>query len=257
MNNCKFDALLYSVSEYLILPEIEMYDSTDDNVQMSKRCQRKIKRFLRKIKARERSARWNHIIHPLKRVAVAFILICTVGLICTLGLKATREALWKAVLKWHDKYIEVSFVPENTAATESLTGTEIASSEAGEATAVPEAPSEILDYREPTDGLLGYERYEISRGRSTFLIEYEKDRDILIIYCQYTINQGTLGITNHDTTVSDMEINGYSGLCFAYNVNGIQYYTLLWCDSEYRYEVTGNIPLDELTVIAESIKSIS
>ncbi len=49
------------------------------------------------------------------------MLVCTVSLGYVLGIKATREALWKVIVNWYDDYIEISYVPETVHKAEAVT----------------------------------------------------------------------------------------------------------------------------------------
>ncbi len=258
MENSRFDTLLYMASEYMTAPEVGIYDSADDAVELSRRYLRRMNRFIRGVKRRESLEQWSTVLRYAKRTAVAVMLICTVGLGCVLGIKATREALWKLIITRYDKSIKVTFVPDNTSDTEvSANAAEDLSETAAETLDVMSTvPTEILDYREPAECLVGFDRYEINRSFASLLIEYEKE-DILITYSQHLIGDYATYVSNQDTVVSDIEINGYIGICGEFTIQGIDFCVIIWRDGEYEYSLEGNVPFEELLKMSESVQSVN
>lgn len=60
-------------------------------------------------------------------------------------------------------------------------------------------------------------------------------------------------LSNHDSEKSVVEINGNRGELTSYVINGIDYHTIVWTDDVYAYSLSGNIELDELIRIAETV----
>ena len=232
METGKFDMLLYMASEDMIQPDIDLYNSEDGSVVFSKQYDRRLNRFLKRINRQEAHEEWKSIIIPLKRIAVAVMLICTISLGCVLSIKAVREAIWNTILSWYDKRIEVTFVPEDTDVISNTT---------------------IVDYREPTAGLDGYEKFELIHTPSSNSIEYENG-DRLIIFTQSLLNAASVNISNNDTIVRDVIINGFGGVYGEYISNGICFINIVWSDGEYQYSLEGNESLDRLIAVAESVK---
>ncbi len=231
MDNSKFDRLLYFASQYAGQPELDLYNSTEEVFTPSKKYNRRMHNFLKRAERQEKWTEWKSITVPLKRIAVAVMLVCTVSLGCILSISAVREAIWKTIVSWYEEYIEVLFVADEDVV----------------------APTEILVYKDPTSGLDGYERFEIVRTAHSYCIEYELS-DKIVVYEQSALGYAPLLLTNSDSILYDITVSNNSGVYAEYTLNDTNYIGLTWNDGIYQYSLDGNISLDELVAIAESVE---
>lgn len=231
MDNSKLDRLLYLVAPYVGQKELDIYNNATGDFTPSKKYQRRMNRMLKRIERQEKWAEWQSITTPIKRVAVAIMLVCTVSLGCILSVGAVREAIWKTIVSWYEEYIEILFVADNEVV----------------------APTEILVYKEPTTALDGYDRFEIIKNPDLYCIEYESDVGF-VRYEQSMLGVSPVLLTNIDSVLYDITISGNSGVYIEYILQGTDYVGLTWNDGEYQYTLEGTVSLEQLTTIAEDIK---
>lgn len=231
MDNTKFDAILYVAAKRAGQPELDMYYNPQNSYEPSIRFVRKMRRFIKRILWREAWDEWKSVTTPLKRIVVAAMLVCTISLGCVLSIKAVRDAIWSTIIEWYDKYIEVVFVTDDDV----------------------EVPTEILEYKEPRAGLEGYERYEIVKNAHAFIVEYEKENS-MIAYRQLLLGDSSISISNNDTQIQEVIVNGNSALYSEYTSYNETMVGITWNDDDYQYSLEGNIPSNEMIKIAESVK---
>ena len=115
------------------------------------------------------------------------------------------------------------------------------------------APEVILEYREPRGGVEGFVRTEILKSKRNFYIEYTS-KDVTITYKQSTLQDYKTMISNDQSTMNNIEINGHEGTSFLQEIPGGISTTIIWHDGQYAYRVCGNIAVDSLIQIAETIR---
>lgn len=219
-----FDALLYAAAPYAGRQELEEYFSVEPPMQLSARVKRRI------IKRAKRGA--TPILVYAKRAAMIALVVMAIGFAGVMSIDAVRAALWNAIVGWYEEYIAVAFVQEEMVS----------------------APTEILEYREPRGLGEEFERYEVRRNESSLSVEYENDT-VLVIYRQGLLDQFEMFTSNQESEMSEkIEVNGCSGLVASAMTNIGEQLTILWHDDEYAYVLTGNMPVDELLRIAESVR---
>lgn len=89
---------------------------------------------------------------------------------------------------------------------------------------------------------------DISNGEITF-IEYSNTQNEIINYSQYRNAGEALSVNTEDTRFKTIYVNGFEGIC--YEKNGFN--KIIFGDEKYFYDIEGQISMDELQKIAESI----
>ena len=87
-----------------------------------------------------------------------------------------------------------------------------------------------------------------------YCIEYESATDFLR-YEQTLLGEFPKLFTNSNTLIYEIDILGYSGTYLEYFQGETKFIALTWNDGQYQYTLNGTINIDELIVIAESLKN--
>lgn len=227
----EMDMYLYSAMAYVSDKELEEYNAAEPTVFLSEKETKKIlKRITRERRYHEKHKTYRPVLEGCRRIAVAVLVILSVCFAGTMSIDAVRSALWQAATEWYERSISFGYV--NT-----------------EEVPVPE---EILSYKEPAVGD-EYERYEILRNKDKYLIEYEFEGS-LITYQQSLLSEYSVLLSNHDTEMEEITVNGHTGAATQYTSHGSVITTLIWRDSSYAYNLSSDLSLDELLEIAETIQ---
>lgn len=234
MNNASkmdnMDLLLYAAMPHTGRKEIDEYNSIDPAVQLSSRADRRIyKRLRREIQYHERHAIYHPVREMLKRIAVIVLIITSIGFMSAVSIEAVRNEIFNAVIEWFEKSLSISFENENS----------------------EKVPDRILEYKE-LELSDDYERFEIRRNEFDYLVEYENSTS-LISFRQKIYNNHDLNVSNENTIVEDIQVNGYDGIKTVFIIEGITTTTIVWKDDEYTYSLSSNLSYDDLIKIAESI----
>lgn len=80
-----------------------------------------------------------------------------------------------------------------------------------------------------------------------------RDSTSLITYQQSVLKDYDVWVSNHDSELSVIEINGNRGELTSYVIDGVDYNTIVWNDGIYAYSLSSNIELEKLIHIAETI----
>ena len=96
-----------------------------------------------------------------------------------------------------------------------------------------------------------YERYEF-KNEVSYVVEYESDHS-LVTYVQSLLEDFSIMLSNHDTEMTDITVNGYPGTMTVFTTEGVTQTTIIWHDNEYVYRMSSNLSYEELLKIAESI----
>ena len=228
----EMDLLLYSAMPYVEHKEVGVYDKAADiPVTLSEKDKKRIlKRIKRAGEYRERHEVYRPGLEMFKRVAVIALVVMSLCFTGVMSVEAVRVTLWETIVEWYENSIFFAYVN-------------------GDESVVPDR---ILEYREP---VLGdeYERYEIGRNEFSYVIEYESDQ-FLITYNQNLLSDYSIVLSNHDTRMTDITVNGYSGAMTVFETEGVTQITIIWHDNEYAYRMSGNLGYDELLKVAESVQ---
>lgn len=225
----ELDIQLYAIMPLTKSKDVDAYNSADPN-QISERNSKKVlRRIKREIKYIESHEKYRPAIETWKRVALFVLVMMSLAFASIITVEATRNAIWKVITVWYEERIHLQYVGEENAY----------------------APETLLEYKEPTVGD-DYERYVGMENEYKFLVEYENSTS-LITYQQSVLKDHDVWLSNHDSESSAVEINGYRGELASYVINGIDYHTIVWTDDVYAYSLSGNIELNELIRIAETV----
>lgn len=225
------DLLLYAAMPYTGKKEIEEYSSIDPSVELSTKADKRIyKRLNREMQYHERHEIYHPVRDALKRVAVIVLIIMSIGFMSAVSIEAVRNEIFNVVIEWFEKSLSISIENENS----------------------DKVPDRILEYKEPelSDD---YERFEIQKNDFGYLVEYENGIS-LISFRQKIYDNYDFKVSNENTIVEDIQVNGYEGIKTVFTTEEITTTTIIWKDDEYAYSLSSNIPYDDLIKIAESIK---
>ena len=228
MNDRQIDMLLYAAAELMGRPELDLYNSAPDDLKGSKRFIRRMRRLVKRARRSEALAEWRGVINAAKKIAIAVLIICTVGLGCTLSIEAVRKAVWEYIItmREHDYIVEYDWSED-------------------------ELPMDIYEYKEPR-AVDGYERYEISKSDSAYVIEYENE-STLIVY-QQMVAHGTTYISDKFKPRDNVELNGQIYNVFTWDPEDGVYSILRWNDGVCIYMLEANLTVEALLPIADSVK---
>ena len=216
------DAMLYVAAKQAGSRELEELAQADPTLKLSRRVKRRI--------IRRAKHNGSTILTYAKRAAMIALVVMSAGFMALLSVEAVRADVWNAVVEWYEKYFDVSYGDDAVS-----------------------APEVILEYREPRGGIEGYTRTEISRSKRNLYIKYMSE-SVTIAYKQSVLEDYNISVSNDQSTVQNIEVNGHAGMSFLQEVsNGIST-TIIWYDDEYAYRLSGNMPLEVLVQIAETVK---
>lgn len=228
----EMDLLLYSAMLYIEHKEVGVYDKAADvPVTLSEKDKKRIlKRIIRAGEYWERHEVYHPWLETIKRVAVIALVVMSLCFTGVMSVEAVRVTLWETIIEWYEKSIFFAYVNGD----ESV------------------APDRILEYREP---VLGdeYERYEGIKNEYNYVLEYESDQ-FLITYSQSLLENYSVMLSNHDTEMMNITVNGYLGTMTIFVTEGIPSTTIIWHDNEYTYMISSNLSYDELLKVAESVQ---
>lgn len=225
------DILLNSAVPYIENRELEIYEKAADiPAELSEKEKKRIlSEILRGAEPSKRRMPYS-IKENLGRVAVAAVSVISICFIGTIGIEAVRVTIFDAIVKWYENSIFVAYESSD----------EVTS------------PNKIIEHREPVLGE-EYTRYEIENNEHTYIIEYESE-EFLIVYGQNLLESYDTLISNNDTVITDITVNGYSGIVTVSETHGMTDTVVIWHDYEYVYTLSGNLSCDELISIAETVQ---
>lgn len=216
------DAMLYVAAKQAGTHELEELAQADPTLKLSRRVKRRI---IRRAKHNGPA-----ILAYAKRAAMVALVVMSAGFMALLSVDAVRADVWNAVVEWYEKYFDVSY--SDDAAT---------------------APEVILEYREPRGGVNEYTRNEVGRSEVDLFVEYTSEH-VSLTYTQSILKDYDISISNNQSTVQNIEINGHAGICFKQVDMGDTYTAIVWNDGEYAYFLGGNLTKEQLIQIANTVR---
>lgn len=225
------DTLLYTSASQAGTNERKEYDDADESLTLSPAAKKKLmKRLEREKNYIERSENYHPVREVLKRVAVAALVVFSVGFAGVVSVEAVRTTLWDTVVEWYEDNIRILYVKNE--ALEAMDG--------------------IRDYREPAPGG-EYVRYDVSKSMYRYCLEYERG-DTVITYQQYLLENHASKLADNYTDIRKISINGYDGILTVYTSDDEDNTMITWNDGTYLYSLSGNTTVEELLRIAETVK---
>ncbi len=228
----EMDLLLYSAMPYVEHKEVAVYEKAADvPVTLSEKDKKRIlKRIKRAGEYWERHEVYRPGLEMFKRVAVIALVVMSLCFTGVMSVEAVRVTLWETIVEWYENSIFFAYVN-------------------GDESVVPDR---ILEYREPVLEN-EYERYELVKNEFSYALEYESDQ-FLVSYSQSLLKDYCVLLSNHDTEMTDITVNGYSGTMTVFETEGITNTTIIWHDNEYTYRISSDLSYDELLKVAESVQ---
>lgn len=225
------DTILYTSASQAGKNELKEYEDADTSLTMSPAAKKKLLKRLEKEKNYiERLEKYHPVREILKRVAVAALVVLSVGFAGVVSVEAVRTTLWDTVVEWYEDNIRILYVKNEPAM----------------------APKEIQNYREPVPGG-DYVRYDVAKSSHRYTLEFESGGTV-IMYNQYLLENHAGKLTDNYTEIRKISINGYEGIMTVYTSDDNENTMITWNDGTYLYKLSGNTTADELMRIAETVK---
>lgn len=236
----QMDALLA-----LALKDAETEDPFADldisSVEFSKAYQRQRKRNISRYKHASGLSSARKI---RARVALAIACILAVCLIAVMSISAVRDAVLGAIIEWYDDYISVRFETE-------AEGKDNMNTEAEEKNT--EEPWQAVEKaRKPTEIPEGIEEVILSNNKARVLIEYYAEEAWYATYRQTLLDDSNDHVDNEGVIIQYADINGQKAIIFEYTRK--QEFVIIWNDGKYSYSIASCGTIDELLLIARSVR---
>lgn len=228
-NNYTMNALIMAAAGVLEEEDVALMRSVDTSETIiSARTHRKVLGRIRRY-GKERST--SNLYVYCRRVVAALLVACTILFALCMSVEAVRDEIWNTIITWYEKFVEIHFEPDA-------------------------APLAVIEtYREPTILPEDLEKRVVTKSERSYWVHYTNGDTIVISYKQSPVSDGkTLQQDAEDCSISTVDIHHSSAQLFQYNDGTI---SVFWVDDEYIYILStyeGDIGLDELLQIAESIK---
>ncbi len=239
----KFDileAMLYTAAPLAGQKELEEY-KTSPAAEFSEKAQNKIyKKLCKEQKYYSKHENYSPVRESFKRAAIIILAVMSISFTCVLSIDAAREAIWNAIIEWSEHFFCFKYCDKTDAP------------DAIDETALPEPPTEILEFKEPVVDEK-FERIEVKKNSQSYFVHY-KYLDNVIAFNQQSIYNYHAYISNIEADLTDIYVNNSKGYIFKEIHEEETYYYILWNDETYAYTIGGNIEYEELLKIAESIK---
>lgn len=229
IKNDKLDAMIV-LSAHVLAEKNEADWMTEDtaNVEIPHSVDRKIRRMIRKERRKIEYGAWYQI---AKRVAMVFLVVCTVAFASAISVSAVREALWSAIVQFYEEYISVGYVADT------------------------EPPACIEVKKEPSAIPDDWTREILLDSQSMYYIQYTFDDGEAVSFRQKTLDGSETWIDNENSTIEIITIQGYEGNLITLPDKGLAY--LVWSDGCYSYTIeydNAKIDRDLVIAIAESLQ---
>ena len=254
----KLDYLIAMAASNGLQKEGERFDALDtSSVEFNASYYRKRARMIRKVNRRPAVQKMKLV---FVRVAVALLVLILLAALVIGCVPVIREAVFKALVEWHDDYFKVSFQPdnsnENVPSTPSDADSGATNFDGSEnetpANDIPEPPTQIEEVRKPTALPEGVYEDVIVESKLQIMIDYYLNEEFLFTYSQDLIEHQR-GYGDTDAFIFDVVVKSYEGVYIENQNNRLK--IVEWSDGEYRYQIMTEIyGKDELIAIAESVK---
>lgn len=229
MNNIsdyKFDAMLSVAVRNLGLNELEEFDKLDDSgVHFSPAFEKKMLKALGKGKRTVLRAK-----KVIKTILVACLTLLSAVAMLGMAIPPVREAFVNTVVEWYERYVEIKLFAENKSV----------------------MPRIIETKKEPSEVINEYHKEVVIDSLFTYEVEYT-DAFSCVRYRQCILEDYRMLLDNTNCNITKINIGEYSADLFMYDDVAMPI-VIIWSDANYAYKLSGNIALDEMIVIAESIE---
>ncbi len=250
----KLDMMIALVAKDCGNDDVEMFDNLDtSSVVLDKYFYRKRDRII---------AKYKH--HPailifkkgLFRVAVAILIIMSLGFTAVMAITPLREALFETVIEWYEDYLTIRYEPadkedhtnkENDSGITDNTETPPANDP------IVTPPTIIEEVRKPTYLPAGMVEDVLASNKLMVYIDYYLNNEYIFTFTQMLLTEREKLIDNEGAELSIVDINGNEGVVIQYeNKTGL---SIVWSDGEYVYQlITQSIDLNELMFYCQSVQ---
>lgn len=245
-NSISFDsleALIYASMKYVGSKELEDYNSVSNDIAFSEKSkQRLIKRLMKEKEYIENHKIYRPVKEFFKRLAIAILVAVTLLFTACMCIEPIREATWEIVTKWYDNYISI----ETFEVIEPIPTNNIAIN------LDSPLPTTILEHKEPALPE-GFEQYVMLDLPQQYYVEYE-NQNVVLEYRQTLLENYKLLISNNNTIMTDIEINGNSGKSTTFVTGSVVVNTVFWHDGKYCYYISGNESQELIIKLAQTIQ---
>ena len=270
MKSTQFDKLDYMIQlAYLQCgtKDAELFDEVDGTeVPVPKSLDRRIMRLISR-EAREQCC--GKTKRMLGRTAIAAMLIMSIMFTLLISVTGIREAIWKAIVEWHDNYITISFekniedigeevTEESTAedtqsdsSTNSQPETDDEPSLENKPVVTP--PTKIEEVRKPTY-VIDETIEDLIQSKTSVFVDCYQGNEIIYSFSQVIIDEEKKYFDNETASVDEIYINGYNASLVTYSDK--QEVEIVWSDGEYVYVLFSSmLDVQQMKTIAESVKA--
>lgn len=230
------------------------FSSAKPDFEMSEATERRIMRMIRKDKHRtSRKNAWRIV----KYIMVACLIVATVAFTACMAISRIRQAIWKAIVEWHDDCVSVQFVPNETDANDTWTSvsTDTTSDTLSTAADSPNVPllTTIEEVNMPSYMPVGYTTTSIIMGKSFTLSYFDESGAWVFTFNQMVVDADSKGDCR-EGKFTETTVNGLDAIVITYD-DQPNVYTLYWQDSQYRYNIYGYFEdYNELIRFVESVE---
>ena len=251
--NDKLDLMISLVAKDCGNDDVEMLDSLDTSqVVLDKHFYRKRDRIVAKQK------HYPAILilkKGLLRIAVALLIIMSLGFTTVMAVAPLREALFEAIIEWYDDYLTIRYEPadkgENSAGDGNGDGVV---DDDDTITNVPAVtpPATIEEVRKPACIPEGVIEDIVLQNKAMVYIDYYLNDELLYTFNQMLISERDKYLDNVEVEVTTININGHEGIVFqSIETNGL---SVVWSDNQYVYHVITQITdLAEIIIFCQSV----
>ena len=251
--NDKLDLMISLVAKDCGNDDVEMLDSLDTyQVVLDKHFYRKRDRIVAKQK------HYPAILilkKGLLRIAVALLIIMSLGFTTVMAITPLREALFEAIVEWYEDYLTISFEPtDNGNNSIDENDNNITNNDENPTVTEPAVtpPAIIEEIRKPTHLPDGMIEDVVLQNKAMVYIDYYLNDELVYTFNQMLLSERDKYLDNVGVTVTKININGYDGVVFqSSESNGL---SVVWTDNQYVYQViTQNNNLEEVIIFCQSV----
>lgn len=269
-SNNKFERLIILAAMDCGKSDLDMFNQIDtSDVVFDNRFKRKKYKIIRNYKHRGRYTLTKKVI--FKTLLILAILLSIVAM-AVVASDAWRDSDYEVVVEEYSDHFLINFAPsgqsqqttaektsevvseeinfEPSSENESEDISDETTEESTTITVKPSTPERVT--RLPTWLPKDLEEVEGIKKPGMVVSDYFLGDDYYFTYVQHPIDEGGIHVDNEGATITNVFINGYSGILITYQ--GEMRLNLFWNDNDYLYYICGElITPEEAIKIAESV----
>ena len=247
--NDKLDLLIAFLADDFGNDDVEMFRNLDTSgVTLSDGFYARQRRLINKYKRKPTLVlfrKW------LVRVAVALMVVMSIGFLTAMAIPDVRNAIFDAVVEWYENYVSVRFEP-NGGASSGDGDPSVTSAETNTQKSTLTPPTKIEKIMKPSYVPEGVEEDMVSNGKVGVVIDYYLDDNLILSFAQTLYDNKDQFYNNKTKTSHDIDMNGHSAVVLELESNGL---AIIWTDGVYYYDVYSTmLDVDELIKVASSVQ---